>query len=264
MANWPNLVAHVHFEDGFGPEEAEHQFPRRALTRRIVLRNAVVIVPSRRLETIATQIWKLKQRSVHYIPNGVDCSRFSHIRTEPLVPRNSMPVMGTVALLRKEKNIARMIDAFRLIRETKPCRLVIAGDGVLRAELQAQAGTLAFAHDVVFTGYTANTERILASLDLFMLSSDTEQMPMSVIEAMAAGLPIVSTDVGDVAGMVSSANAPFIVSKDAASLARAAKQLLDNETLRRQVGAANQARAVAEFSQEKMFAAYSALFDGTM
>src|SRR5438105_4390979 len=59
MANWPGLVRHVHIEDGFGPEEADRQLPRRVLMRRMLLRNSHVVVASRKLEQIATGVWKL-------------------------------------------------------------------------------------------------------------------------------------------------------------------------------------------------------------
>jgi glycosyltransferase involved in cell wall biosynthesis len=77
MANWPKRVRHIHIEDGFGPDEAGGQLPRRVWTRRLVLRRSTVVVPSRMLEKIAREIWRLPNDSVHYIPNGIDCARFA-------------------------------------------------------------------------------------------------------------------------------------------------------------------------------------------
>src|SRR5262249_56226371 len=67
------VAPHIHFESGFGPEEAHRQIPRRALARRFALRRAQrVVVPSHNLVRIATEIWRLDTRQVAYVPNGVD------------------------------------------------------------------------------------------------------------------------------------------------------------------------------------------------
>ena len=74
MANLLVRQRHIHVEDGFGPEERVRQLPRRAWTRRLVLRRATVVVPSRTLERIAREVWRLPR--VQYIPNGIDLTRF--------------------------------------------------------------------------------------------------------------------------------------------------------------------------------------------
>jgi glycosyltransferase involved in cell wall biosynthesis len=259
MANLPKVVRHVHVEDGFGPEEARHQLQRRVWARRILLRNSDVIVPSHQLERLALDVWRLKARRVHYIPNGIACARFAHA---PRSRQDDRPVIGTVAALREEKNLIRLLDAFRMVRESCASRLVICGDGEEREKLVRYAATLGISNDVTFTGRRGDVENVYASFDVFALSSDTEQMPTSVIEAMAAGLPIASTEVGDVGTMVAAQNRRFVVPVDARSLAQALTDLLRDETLRREVGAANRARALREFSDDKMFAAYGAWFAG--
>src|SRR5262249_37840013 len=115
---------------------------------------------------------------------------------------------------------------------------------------------------VTFTGGLSNPETAVADFDLFAISSDTEQMPLSVLESMAAGLPVASTDLGDIRSMGAPDNAPYIVHKDATSLAQAMQKLIREEGLRRRIGAANQARAVAEYDEARMFSAYENLFAG--
>jgi glycosyltransferase involved in cell wall biosynthesis len=259
MANLPKVVRHIHVEDGFGPEEATHQLRRRVWARRILLRNSDVIVPSRQLERLALDVWHLKPRRVHYIPNGIAYARFA---SAPRARQDDRPVIGTVAALREEKNLIRLLDAFRLVRQNFACRLVICGDGEEREKLVRHAATLGISNEVTFTGHRGDVENVYASFDVFAMSSDTEQMPTSVIEAMAAGLPIASTKVGDVHAMVAAQNRRFVVPSDAGALAQALADLLRDEMLRREIGAANQARALSEFSDEKMFAAYGALFAG--
>lgn len=262
IANWPHIVRHIHIEDGFGPEEADRQLPRRAWVRRLALRNSTVVVPSRQLQKIALDAWRLRPASVAYVPNGIDIARFSSPETVSILPQKSLPLIGTVAALRREKNLPRLLEAFRIVRAHQPCQLIIAGDGTERESLERKVFELGLERDVTFTGYRSDTERVYAALDVFALSSDTEQMPTSVLEAMAAGLPIASTDVGDVRAMVARENVPFVVSKDAATLASALLALLQDVGLRKRVGAANQAVARRDFSQDKMFAAYETLFLG--
>jgi glycosyltransferase involved in cell wall biosynthesis len=98
-------------------------------------------------------------------------------------------------------------------------------------------------------------------MDVFALSSDTEQMPFSVLEAMAAALPIVSTAVGDVAELVSSENASFIVDLlDESAFRTALRTLLRDPFLRRALGAANQRKALAEFDEHVMATRYAEVF----
>jgi glycosyltransferase involved in cell wall biosynthesis len=262
MANWPGLVRHLHIEDGFGPEEAGGQLGRRVLTRRLVLARATLVMPSRTLEKIAREIWKIAPSHIRTIPNGIDCARFAApgIIAWPL--RGEGPVIGTVAALRREKNLPRLLEAFAGLRRQGPCRLVIAGGGPVREPLEAEVARLNLGADVTFAGPITDTERVYAALDVFALSSDTEQMPLSVIEAMAAGLPVAATDVGDVRGMLSEANAPFAAGRDTATLAGSLQALLSNPALRRTVGAANQRVAREKFAFETMAGAYDRLFSG--
>ena len=260
MANWPPLVRHLHIEDGFGPEEADRQLLRRVWARRLLLSKSTVVVPSRTLERLALDVWKLSPRRLRYIPNGVDCERFDARMVAPLDWPGTTPILGTVAALRPEKNLRRLLDAFKLVNERMPCRLLIAGDGGERPDLEHYAAALGIAERVRFAGHVLETERIYAALDVFVLSSDTEQMPTAIIEAMAAGLPVAAVDVGDVSHMVAGENRSFITDRNEVSLADAICKLLENANLRAQVGAANRSVARSQFEEEAMTAAYADLF----
>jgi glycosyltransferase involved in cell wall biosynthesis len=194
-------LALVHSEDGFGPEERTVQIPRRMVTRRLALRGADIILPSRTLMAIARDQWRLPERRLHYIPNGIDLARFTQAVPMEL-PAGDGPIIGTIAALRPEKNLGRLIRAFAALRADRPARLVIVGDGAERPGLEALADQLSVRADVLFAGHSTVPERWLAAFDLFALSSDTEQMPLSLLEAMAAGLPCVCTNVGDVRAML--------------------------------------------------------------
>jgi glycosyltransferase involved in cell wall biosynthesis len=260
MANaWP-LVRHVHIEDGFGPEEQATQIPRRVWTRRLVLRRSQVVVPSRVLWGIATGVWRLNPKRLRYIPNGINTARFAETCQTAGPARE--PVVGTVAALRAEKNIARLLRAFRMVATAVPGQLVIVGDGPERAALQALTAELGLADRVIFTGHDAQPQDRYPNFDVFALSSDTEQMPLSVLEAMATGLPVAATDVGDIGTMLAPENAALLASRDDAALAGAIKALLLQPALRRELGAANRAKALRDYDEERMFAAYATIFDG--
>ena len=256
---WP-VVRHIHTEDGFGPDEGRGQLPRRVLTRRIFLRRATVVLPSRTLWRIATGVRRLAPGGLRYIPNGIDLARFA---APAATGAAEEPVIGCVAALRAEKNLARLLRAFRLVAEAMPARLVIVGDGPERGALEALAGTLGVGARVQFTGHVAEPQLLYRGFDVFALSSDTEQMPMTVLEAMAAGLPVAATDVGDIKEMLAAENRDFLTPLDDAALAGALVALLRQPGLRGAVGAANRARAEREYDQETMFRAWRAVFDGT-
>lgn len=257
MAATASGIHHVHMEDGFGPEERVRQIPRRVWTRRIVLYQREILVPSQVLYRMATEIWRLPERRVHYIPNGIDLGRFSPRAAKP----DGIPVIGTVAALRAEKNLSRLLRAVAVMRV--PARLVIVGGGPEREMLTALAAELGIAERVDFAGHQTDTAPFYRDFDIFALSSDTEQMPLSVLEAMGVGLPVVSTDVGDVAGMIAAENRPFVVAQDPRHLADALERLAENGPLRESVGALNRQKAERDYSDISMFAAHAALYEGT-
>ena len=258
-------IPHIHMEDGFGPDEAAGQLTRRIMARRLLLRHATTVVPSLTLFAIARDVWHLPGKRLLHIPNGIDCARFRVAADRALVTkfgiRQDGPVIGAVSPLRMEKNLSRLLDSFALVRRERIAQLVLVGDGPQRAELEAKAVELGIANDVVFTGFCSTPEKLLPTFAIAVISSDTEQMPLSVLEAMATGRPIAATDVGDIRNMVAPENQPFVVEKNSAKLADAILRLLEDENQRKAIGAANARRAAEAFDQSRMFAAYRGLFD---
>ena len=117
------------------------------------------------------------------------------------------------------------------------------------------------AHRVHLPGFVADPASAVGLFDLFALSSDSEQFPISVAEAMAAGLAITSPDVGDVAAMVAEANRPYVTpAGDEGALAAAIETLAGDEALRRGIGEANRVRARAEYDEAAMIAAYRGVY----
>jgi glycosyltransferase involved in cell wall biosynthesis len=258
----------VHGEDGFLPDEAFRERPRRRLARRALLRlAATVVVPSRTLCTIARESWRLSPARVSYIPNGVDLARFS-IRTpaaraearRALGISTDETVIGTAGILRVEKNHRRLIRAFADERIRKNTRLLIVGEGPERDALLRLATELGVAPRVLMAGMVEDMPSCYAAMDVFALSSDTEQMPLVLLEAMASGLPAVATAVGDVSTMIGSLNKQFLVPLgDEGRFVEALATLLD-DPIRAMVGAENRERCEREFGLDRMVQAYCHLY----
>ncbi len=260
----------VHIQDGFGPEEQSHEILLRRLFRALIYSGcAKVIFPSHTLEKIAKKSWRISDQALEFIPNGVDLKRFSGPTDDRLIAaygfQPSDIIIGTVAALRPEKNIGRLIEAFYYASDNIPnARLLIIGDGPMRPALQMLIERTSVSKTVILAGPLDNPEAILPRLRAFALSSDTEQMPLSVIEAMVAGLPIASTDVGDIKNMVSPVNKPFINGKDDKALSHSLRQLLLQGATAAEIGKANADKANQNYSHTAMIKRYEATFDRVM
>lgn len=258
----------IHHEDGFNEDESARLKPKRNLFRQAALARATaLVVPSQVLEEVALGAWAQPSRRVHRIANGIDVESYAvppHGDAIPgLVKREGEVVIGTLAGLRAVKNLPRLVRAVAPLGGA--VRLVIIGEGPEREAILAQAHALGMEDRLLMQGFLPHPARYIGLFDIFALSSDSEQFPISLLEAMAAGLPVVSTDVGDVRNMVSAENRPFIVPKEdegrfGAMLAR----LVGDASLRSALGDANRAKARAEFGESDMLARYSALYEQAM
>jgi glycosyltransferase involved in cell wall biosynthesis len=254
LANHLPHIPHVHAEDGFGPEERDRQLPRRVHARRLALRRSRIVLPSRTLLAIADDLWRLPPARLHYIPNGVDLGRFSPVGGTD----DPRPVIGCVAALRPEKNLGRLLRAAKLVTPRHPIRLIIVGDGPERPSLEALARDLAL--EVDFRGNLADPAPVYRAFDIFALSSDTEQMPLSILEAMASGLPAAATAVGDIGSMIAPENQPYLAARDDHALADAVSRLLDAPDQARAIGQANRRKAEAVFDQATMISKWRDLW----
>ena len=259
-------VRHIHFESGFGPEEADRQLWRRTLFRRLALGSAErLVVPSHLLVRIATEHWRVERRKILLLPNGVDLTRYRPDAGKPLLlgkaREDGRLVVGTVSPLRKEKAIDRLLRAAAPLVREKRISLVIAGDGAERPALEALANDLEIANHTHFLGHVEDVAGLLPLLDIFCLTSDTEQMPNALLQAMAAERPVAAVDVGDVARIVAPENRPFVVPRDnEASFTAALSGLLQKEDQRQALGTANRQRVQDCYDLKDMVAAYGALY----
>lgn len=254
------LAPLVHHEDGFNEDEANARKRLRNWYRCMALaRSAALVVPSRRLEEIALREWYQPVPRVVRIGNGIDTAAYAR-KSKPdalprVIKRPGEKWLGTLAGLRAVKNLPRLVRAFAGLPEE--WQLVILGEGPERETIRAEALRLEVAHRVHMPGFVAEPAKAVGLFDLFALSSDSEQFPISVVEAMAAGLAVVAPDVGDVADMLAEANRPYVApARDEPALAAMLAALAGNEALRRGIGEANRTRARREYDDKAMVSAY--------
>ncbi|MBM4014724.1 MAG: glycosyltransferase [Planctomycetes bacterium] len=271
-ARWFGFRRLIHGEDGFGPDESGGQLARRVRFRRLVLPLVQrVVVPSATLLRHAQEGWRVPEARRVLIPNGID---LDHFAPEPVGPGGALPeraalrarfgldagapVIATVARLRKEKGLELLIDA---VATLTGAQLLIAGDGPEETALRARVQQRGVTARVRFAGNLPDPRDAYRAADLFAMSSHTEQMPISLVEAMGCGLAAVSTAVGDVAAMVAPENARWIVAGRAPEvLAGALDQALRDAAARAAAGAANRAKALREYAVGTMVARYRALY----
>jgi L-malate glycosyltransferase len=261
----------IHHEDGFNEDEAESFKRRRVLARRFVLPGAHrVVVPSRCLHSIATGLWRLPADKILLIPNGIPLDRFTpgasdpELRARLAIPPGA-PVVGTVGSLRPVKNFHRLLDA---CAAAPGAHVLMVGDGEERPLLARRAASPDLAGRIHFAGYQADPAPWYRAMDLFALSSDSEQMPLCLIEAMASGLPVAATDVGDVRFMLPAEQAPFLVpvrgAGTAAALGGRIAALARDPEARRRLGALNRRRAEERFAFAAMCAAYREVYESAL
>ena len=258
----------IHHEDGFGEDEATKRKWLRTWFRRIALgKSNGLVVPSETLEGIALEEWQQPIGRVKRIANGIDTKAFGKTpRKDALrgvVKHDGEFWVGTLAGLRAVKNLPALVRAFAGLPE--PWQLVIVGEGPQEQAIRAEAERLDISHRVHLPGFAPDPARYVGLFDIFALSSDSEQFPISVVEAMAAGLPVAAPAVGDIADMVSTRNAPFIAPRgQPEALSQALASLASDAALREEVGAANRERARAEYDEKQMIASYRRLYSSAM
>ena len=258
----------LHHEDGFNADEAGGLKRERNVYRRIALAAAhALVVPSQALERIALGVWKQPSTRVRRIVNGIPTMLYAD-RPDPraipgLVRRKGEVVIGAVAGLRKVKNLPMLVRACGGV--SGRWRLVIVGEGPEEETIRQAAAMMGMADRLVMPGFLPRSYDYTGLFDIAALSSSSEHFPLAVVEAMAAGLPVVSTPVGDVPVMLSAENAPLIAAEaDEVRLRDALQQLVADPDLRRSIGAANQAKARAEYDEGVMIARYRALYEEAM
>jgi glycosyltransferase involved in cell wall biosynthesis len=199
--------------------------------------------------------------------NGTDLSRFpapagarAAIRGELGIPADAR-VLITIGRLVKEKNHALLLRAVApLLREDR--RLIVVGDGPLRDDLRARVQGLENGRYVHLTGARQDVPALLAGADAFVFSSDSEGLPIGLLEAWAAGLPVVSTAVGGIPAAVQPGETGLLVPPgDEGALTTTLRRVFEGDEALRGIAERGRAHALATYSAEQMANAYFSLYE---
>lgn len=207
-------------------------------------------------------------RKVFVIPNGVDTDRFrpmpesDALRAELKLPPGT-PVAAIVAALRPEKNHELFLQAAARVRATLPtARFLVIGDGARRAELESLSRDLGLAEAVQFLGTRSDVPELLSLMDVLVLSSHMEANPVSILEALSCGKPVVATRVGSVPESVRDGETGYLVpAGDADQMATRVSEILAAPERARQLGLAGRELVVGNWSLERMVEGYQDLID---
>ncbi len=258
----PTLVHTVH-------NLAEHEVELHSrLVHHLAFRLGVVPVAIG--DAVADSIARVYgRRPAHTIPNGIRVADYASSESTRGSARATLAaqldfapetmVFLTAGRLNVQKNHTALLDAFRAPALSK-AHLLIAGEGALLGALQAQAARLNLSPRVHFLGVRGDVPALMAAADAFVLASTWEGNPLVILEAMAAGLPVVATNVGCVAELVSRETGRVVVAGSAQALSGALVELADDRPLARGLGLRGAEVAASRFDVAVMARAYSELF----
>lgn len=201
------------------------------------------------VQASASDFYGLPPERIPVIYNGIDLSR--------CISKTTYETGETVTILHVgrfdvPKNHAGLLEAFRLLRETHPeCRLRLVGDGDLRADMEALAKEKGISDAVEFCGMQSNVYPYLHDADIFTLPSIYEGNPMTIIEAMGTGLPIVASRVGGIPDMIHDGESGILVEPEPRAVCDALARMVEDGALRRRLGENAKAQS-RQFSAEHM------------
>jgi sugar transferase (PEP-CTERM/EpsH1 system associated) len=257
-------VVHVHTEhSGVMPSSVRYAI-ERFLSKRT---NHVVAVSDHVVDVLVNRIG-VRPQHVKLIHNGVNTGRFSRADVARTATREALGiaggevVVGMVARLAPIKNHRYLLDAFEKLSGNAPqTRLLIVGDGPERQALEDHTAVLGITQRVVFTGERRDTEKLLCAMDVYALSSTSEGMNLTLLEAMSSGLPVVATAVGGNTEIVKHDHTGFVVPLNAPdAFAGALEKLVLSEELRRSMGEAGRMSVIERFDERAMIAQYTKLY----
>lgn len=263
----------VHAEHGRDAGDPEGKNPRHQLLRRLLLPfiDSYVAV-SADLEQWLKRDVRIPEAKVLFIDNGVDTTRFcpaagNEAAGAPFdIPAGSF-VIGTVGRIQDVKDHASLVQAFIALRALLPqqrdrLRLVIVGAGPLLPKLQQQVDAAGIGHTVLLAGGRNDIADVMKAFSVFAMSSIAEGMPVTLLEAMSSGLPVVSTRVGGIPDVVIDHETGALVpAGDPAAMAAALAVYAQDDSLVRRHGATARDRIVKKYSIDAMLASYTALYD---
>ncbi|HEY5409239.1 MAG TPA: glycosyltransferase family 4 protein [Caulobacteraceae bacterium] len=218
--------------------------------------NDRVIAPSRSTAAYHLRVNRISPARLRVIPNFIDPDAYPQITPERRAAARARLgldpdalVIGSVADITPGKRPSDLIAAARPLLQAG-ARLVIAGAELDAGEATRVRAAAAAGLGVELLGRRTDVAEILPAFDVFALASEREEMPMAVLEAMAAGLPVVAVDTGGLPEMVAEGETGFLVgARDTTAMGERLQRLADDPALRARMGAAGRARAFADFGR---------------
>ena len=203
------------------------------------------------------------------IDNGVDLSRFAGQEEKGKKLRQNLgiapsaPLFGIIGRLKPQKDHVTFLKAAAVLLQEQPnARFLIIGDGPLRAELEKMTKAMDLSSAAIFTGLRSDIPALLAAIDVLVLSSQWEGLPVTLLEGMAASRPVVATAVGGVPSVVLPDISAFLVPPEAPQeLAQACLKLAKNPELRQRMGQAGYQRVAKKYSLDTMIDKTTAIYD---
>jgi sugar transferase (PEP-CTERM/EpsH1 system associated) len=241
--------------------------PRRMAVQRWLLRftDAAFSVSDQLRRDLQTHV-RVPEGRFEVIYNGVDVDRIASAdraaARRALGVSDRTIVIGSVGRLVPVKNYELLIRAFARLAPTAEICLVFIGEGPERATLERAAADCGIAGRTKLLGHREDVADLLVGLDIFVLPSLSEGMSNTLLEAMAAGVPAVASDVGGNREIVADGQSGLLFpSKDEAALSRHLQGLVDDPAFRARLGRAGYDRVMREFSMAAMIRKYEALYD---
>lgn len=231
-----------------------------------------IVCVSDELKEKSISMDKVKRTKLRTIMNGVNVQFIASKRLLSTKVRlelgilEQQVVIGTVARLHPVKNQHLLLHAFaKLCADGMDSRLMFVGDGPLRRNLQELAHLLQVNEKVIFLGNRSDIAELLAAMDIFVLCSFTEGVPLTILEAMSAGLPVIATNVGVNSKLITNGQNGIIVpSNDLESLQEAICALMKDSHLRQRMGQKALKKAIQNFDQKNMIANYDSLYSSLL
>ena len=269
LAGVPVRIHAEHGRDASDPQglNKKHNFLRRRLAPFIDR----YIPVSDDLQRWLADVVRIPAAKNHPIKNGVDTERYAP-RADALAAAPWGPddiVIGAVARVQDVKNHRGLVAAFALLRERLPAlrarlKLTIVGDGPLLGAIREQVAQAGLQDAVWLPGARADVAELLHGFDVFALPSLAEGTPVSLLEAMACGLPSVCSNVGGIPEVVADGVHGLLAPVDVDALATALARYVQDPDMMARHGAAARARIEEKYSMDAMLRAYMALYDGLL
>ena len=260
----------IHSEHGFNVDEATSTLFRRNMMRLLIYRMcSQIVVVSHELKSLMKTQYHLNKDRVTLIANGIDAAHYTPDLSERARTRKTHKirqddfVIGFVGRLDPIKNFKFMFEILSQYKtHDQKFKIMLIGEGPEKAFIQQQCSENHLENHLLLLGEKENILPFLRAMDVFLLTSFREQMPMTILEAMAVGLPIVSTHVGEAPHMITNGQEGFILDRQATpeTFASTLLQFRDREK-RQQMGDAARRKVVTTFREDHMVQRYENLID---